>query len=313
MLSRSAPLLQSGYIGRFAPSPSGPLHMGSLVCAIASFLDAKSFEGQWLIRIEDIDPPREMTGASDDIIACLKNHGLFSDQTIIYQSARFDAYNTALSQLTSLGLTYFCQCTRKRLKTLGGNYDGNCRDKGHRNGALKLNIAAAKALGAEMTQQFDDGICGQMEQSLEALGDFVIHRKDGLYAYQLAVVIDDIAQHISHVVRGQDLLETTFQQRLLFELLGHCPPHYSHIPLVFADDGRKLSKQNGAPAIGHQNIGDNIRQALGLLGIETVAGSIDAVLNTAIALWPAAKARMRSRHPLTLSPVDFSNSNCDGQ
>lgn len=301
MIGSAARTSQSGYIGRFAPSPSGPLHMGSLVCAIASFIDAKSHNGQWLIRIEDIDPPREMPGASQGIIESLARHQLISDAPIIYQSERSDAYDDTLTKLHQLGLTYYCQCTRKRLKSLAGVYDGFCRDQGHHTGALKLNVKTAQALGAHLEQSFDDGICGQMQQSVEHYGDFVIHRKDGLYAYQLAVVVDDIAQQISHVVRGQDLLETTFQQRLLYQLLGHQAPQHMHVPLVMAEDGRKLSKQNGAPALDDNHPERNIREALGLLGITPIGNTCEQLLAHAVAQWPAAVQQLQRRHtPTTL-------------
>ncbi len=295
MSPSAAPTIQGGYIGRFAPSPSGPLHMGSLVCAIASYLDAKSHNGQWLIRIEDIDPPREMPGADADIIHCLESHGLISDGPIMYQSTRSKAYNQALNTLHDQGLTYYCQCTRKRLKSIGGIYDGYCRDKRHKSGALKLNIEAAKMKGANLEQAFEDGICKALAQSVSELGDFAIHRKDGFYAYQLAVVIDDIAQHISHVVRGQDLLETTFQQQLLFELLGKRPPEYCHIPLVMADDGRKLSKQNGAPAIDSGKPEQNIKDALQMLKVRPEGNTCESLIANAINAWPAAKAALRAQ------------------
>ena len=271
------------YVGRFAPSPSGPLHLGSLTCALASYLDAKANKGQWLLRIEDIDPPREIAGAANSIIACLQAHQLHWDGTILYQSTRSSAYQHTLKTLKDLGVSYFCQCTRKTLSTLGGIYNGHCRTRNHSHGAVRLNLSKV----ATTEFDFPDLIKGNQQQQLEHAGDCVIHRKDGLFAYQLAVVVDDIAQGINHVVRGDDLLETTGHQLLLFQLLNAPAPRYGHIAVVLDAQGRKLSKQNGAPALNNNQPLENLKAALIALQLSPPAHILDihALLQWAIAQW----------------------------
>lgn len=263
---------QKGYVGRFAPSPSGPLHFGSLVCALASYLDAKHHRGQWLVRIEDIDPPREQPGASDAILSCLVTHGLHWDQEVRYQSQRSNAYNRLLEWLSQQGLTYRCTCTRKRLAPLAGCYDGKCRTlcDVQAPAALRLKVSNLPDQFAHLAPQvkFVDRIVGSIEEDLtKSSGDYVIHRKDGYFAYQLAVVADDIDQGITHVVRGADLLDTTAKQTYLYQLLGAHPPRYAHIPVILDQNGNKLSKQNHAPALDLQKASRNVHEALLALGI----------------------------------------------
>lgn len=252
----------SPYRGRFAPSPSGPLHFGSLVAALGSWLDAKYHQGEWLVRIEDIDPPREIAGAADDIIKTLESYGLHWDQSVTYQSHHVKRYQQILDQLLNEDLVYRCNCTRKQIKALGGIYQNTCRDKKialQNEYALRLKIDSA-------TNSFDDcyqGYCAINENS--ANEDFILKRKDGLYAYMLAVVVDDIDQNISHVIRGADLLETTQQQLCLFKVLNKTSPIYGHLPLVVNEQGLKLSKQNHAKAISLNKINENIWQALTFL------------------------------------------------
>ena len=271
------------YVGRFAPSPSGPLHLGSLSCALASYLDAKANNGEWLLRIEDIDPPREVIGSSDSIIACLLAHHLVWDRDILYQSTRGHAYRQALDKLRDLGLSYFCQCTRQLLSASGGIYNGHCRTLGHAHGAVRLDLSKT----SRTEYHFNDVIKGAQQQQLSHYGDCVIHRKDGLFAYQLAVVVDDIAQGITHVIRGDDLLETTGHQQLLFQLLGAPAPHYGHIAVLLDEQGRKLSKQNGAPALNNQQPHNNLTKALIALQLTPPARTtqIDSLLQWAIAQW----------------------------
>lgn len=292
-VKRLRPRSDAPYIGRFAPSPSGRLHFGSLVCALASYLDARANEGQWLVRMEDIDPPREEAGASDAILQCLKAHGLTWDGEVLYQSSRGDAYNDTLAWLAERHLTYRCDCTRKRLRALNGNYDGYCRERTlapDAHAALRLRTSALPAGFAEREGPvaFADSVCGPQHTDLaQAGGDFVVHRKDGLFAYQLAVTVDDIAQGITHVVRGNDLLETTPQQCYLMRLLGATAPLYAHIPVVVDERGDKLSKQTFAPPVDPATPAANLRDACRALGLTPPADAdeVAALLDWAVNAW----------------------------
>lgn len=259
----------SNYIGRFAPSPTGPLHMGSLVCALASYLDAKRHRGQWLVRMEDIDPPREVPGAAHAILTSLRSHGLLWDGEVRWQSERTQAYQTALTALQERDLLYPCTCTRKRLTPLGGRYDGYCRHHpptGDQPAALRVKVTDADA--SPTHQQFTDRIVGLVQEDLaQTVGDFVVHRKDGFFAYQLAVVVDDIDQQISHVVRGDDLLSTTTRYLYLYHCFRAQAPSFAHIPVVRDARGLKLSKQNHAPALDDQTPVENLLCALKYLDI----------------------------------------------
>ncbi|MER2493344.1 tRNA glutamyl-Q(34) synthetase GluQRS [Catenovulum sediminis] len=234
------------YIGRFAPSPSGLLHFGSLTAAIASYLDAKHHQGKWLIRIEDIDPPREMPGASEAILKQLENFALLPDEAPVYQSHRLQVYQQQIDNWLKSGNAYPCNCTRKRLKTLKHIYNGACK-----NAQLPTEGNAIRFCNTTSKVDFNDRIIGHVSLKRDhAEQDFIIKRKDGLIAYQLAVVLDDIAQNITHIVRGADLLDTTIWQQALYKALNaKYSPQYAHLPLAYAADGRKLSKQNGAKAI----------------------------------------------------------------
>jgi glutamyl-Q tRNA(Asp) synthetase len=260
--------LKQGYIGRFAPSPSGDLHFGSLVAALASYLDAKAHGGQWLVRMEDIDPPREVPGAAASILRTLEAHHLFWDQTVLYQSQRLEAYAAAIEHLRAL--TYPCNCTRQRLLALPGAYDGHCckhRPPKHSPQAIRLrtdkwpNPAMAKDV-----EYFDDIFLGPQHSPLAASGDFILRRKDGLFAYQLAVAVDDHYQGITHIIRGADLLDSTSRQRYLLALLKAPLPHYGHTPLALGCDGHKLSKQNHASPLDTQLANRNLLAALHFLG-----------------------------------------------
>lgn len=261
---------QRPYIGRFAPSPSGPLHFGSLVCALASYLDAKAHNGLWLLRIEDIDPPREQPGAADQIKRTLEAHGLFWDGEVRYQSKRSDAYWDILNELKKQDLIYECNCTRKRLAPLQGRYDGHCRQQPPKAGpsALRLKVSdlPQNYRHIQTDIEFNDRIVGLQRESLhEVSGDFIIHRKDGLFAYQLAVVADDIEQGITDIVRGDDLLDTTARQIYLYKLLGMPIPSFAHIPVIRDEYGNKLSKQNHAPAVDNTDAIANLKNACRLL------------------------------------------------
>ncbi|MFT5085191.1 MAG: glutamyl-Q tRNA(Asp) synthetase [Lentisphaeria bacterium] len=287
----SAPTKQK-YIGRFAPSPSGPLHIGSLTCALASFLDARANSGIWQVRIEDIDPPREQTGASASILNTLGAHQLLWDGSVSYQSKRSDIYKTLLADLEQRGLTYRCNCTRKRLATLASGYDGKCRYLNilaNTPSAIRLNIGAASATEQSEFVEFNDAIQGKTSQRLAEAGDFIVLRKDNLFSYQLAVVADDIAQNITHVMRGSDLLDTTCSQIFLTRLAGHTPPDYAHIPVIRDCRGLKLSKQNHAPGVDANLAQDNLYRCLHHLKQNPPKAlkneSIDNILKWAIQRW----------------------------
>lgn len=255
------------YIGRFAPSPSGPLHLGSLLCALASYLEAKTHHGVWLVRMEDIDPPREQAGAAQQILTTLSRHGLHWDGDIMWQSQRGAVYEQALQRLARLELSYHCYCTRARLKTLNHTYDGHCRDKPRQENipsALRINIERARSLQPKLKHLAlpEDQLQGRIAPNMQVSEDFIVKRKDGFYAYQLAVVVDDIAQNISHVVRGYDLFPCTHQQALLHCLLESEPPNTGHIAVLNDAAGQKLSKQNHAPALDDEQAVKNLVDAL---------------------------------------------------
>ncbi len=281
------------YRGRFAPSPSGPLHFGSLLTALASFLDARKHQGQWLVRIDDIDPPREQPGAADAILRCLEAHHLYWDETVFYQARQYDAYEACLRLLKEKNWLYACDCSRQDLQLTHGIYQGRCR---HRQSevntpyALRLKLYDLPHYTSAEIIQFQDLIQGQQIHNLRTeAGDQILKRRDGLYAYQLAVVVDDIAQNISHIVRGRDLLDVTARQIFFFKLLGATPPLYAHLPLALMPNGQKLSKQNLAPALNSQQANINLWQALDFLGqnppAELKEAGIDEVLHWAIANW----------------------------
>ncbi|MDO3386103.1 tRNA glutamyl-Q(34) synthetase GluQRS [Gilvimarinus sp. SDUM040013] len=256
----------SPYTGRFAPSPSGPLHFGSLVAALASFLDARKSGGRWLIRIDDIDPPREMPGAGDLILHTLEQHGLTWDGDVLWQSSRSEAYLAHLEELTQLGLIYPCSCTRQHIKAMGGIYNGQCRQGAENKAELALRLKLYDLPGSLTSLphqvRFIDSIQGEQVQDLALeVGDAVVRRKDGLFGYQLAVVLDDLHQGVTHIVRGADLLPVTARQIRFFEILHKSIPAYSHVP-VAAINGLKLSKQNHAPALNNADATINIWRAL---------------------------------------------------
>lgn len=261
----------SSYTGRFAPSPTGPLHFGSLVSALASYLDAHYNGGKWLVRMEDLDPPREQAGAADAILRCLEAYGLEWDDSVVYQSQRWDLYENYLSRLREQDLLYPCDCTRQDLQTMGGIYNGRCRNRqvdtsqAHAQRLKLYDLPTGFNLGEEL--RFNDLIQGEQIQNLRThAGDQILKRKDGLYAYQLAVVVDDIEQGITHIIRGSDLLEVTARQIFLFQLLGAPVPTFGHVTLASQPNGQKLSKQNLAPALELKDAATNIWQALVFLG-----------------------------------------------
>jgi len=257
------------YRGRFAPSPTGPLHFGSLVAAVASYIDAKYHSGIWLVRIEDLDILRTMPDAADDILRTLDLFGLHSDEPVIYQSQRTDAYQTALQQLKNSGASYPCICTRKEIADSamqgieGVIYPGTCRSgiaafKEARAWRVRTNSLSSPHTYPcnedDIILKFHDSLQGLITHNLKKeIGDFVVKRADGLFAYQLAVVVDDAFQGITHVARGSDLLASTPRQIHLQHLLGLPTPHYLHLPIAVNTNGNKLSKQTFAPAISGED------------------------------------------------------------
>ncbi|MGB1327659.1 MAG: tRNA glutamyl-Q(34) synthetase GluQRS [Porticoccaceae bacterium] len=245
-------------IGRFAPSPSGPLHFGSLLAAVASFMQVKHQGGKWLVRIEDIDPPREVAGASDTILQQLEQHGLYWDDNVIYQSNQLARYIEILTDLKTQQLTYHCECARHRLNLLNGIYDAKCHKLylTEKNTSVRISISdTLKALGQEHDRiNFCDTVMGDYTQSLiQDAGDFVLRRRDGLISYQLAVVIDDHLQGITEIIRGADLIDSTPRQILLQQCLGYKTPTYGHIPVAKNNLGQKLSKQHHAKQLPQTN------------------------------------------------------------
>lgn len=271
------------YRGRFAPSPSGPLHFGSLVAALGSYLDAKAHKGQWLIRIEDIDPPREKPGAADHILRTLEAFGFEWDEAILYQSRRLDAYQAALDQLMEDGSLYECTCSRREINAVGQMgaegiiYPGTCRDRQ----AAARRTRKQKAIRLKTTDQplhFIDGICGHFAQNIvQEIGDFILKRADGLFAYQLAVVIDDAFQGITDVVRGADLLTSTPRQIYLQQLLKLPTPAYKHLPLVLDESGNKLSKQSGSYPVDANHALPSLIAAWNFLGQAKAPEAVNSI------------------------------------
>jgi glutamyl-Q tRNA(Asp) synthetase len=271
----------TGYIGRFAPSPSGPLHLGSLLTAVASYLDARANRGRWLLRIEDIDPPREQVSAAKLIINSLVAHGLHWDGDILWQSHHSESYETALTSLLNRQHAYYCSCSRAQLAKSGGIHPSSCiKPFVVGNAAIRLKIQQTDAV-------FSDRVQGSQRYLSDQIGDPVLKRRDGLYAYQLAVVVDDASQDISDIVRGVDLIDATAWQIHLQHALSLAPIRYLHLPLIVGDDGHKLSKQSCAPAIDDQLAKENLRRVLRYLQQAPPAPELDiaGILQWAIQHW----------------------------
>ena len=280
-------------VGRFAPSPTGDLHFGSLVAAVASYLQAKSAGGHWLIRVEDIDPPREVPGSADRILEDLQRFGMQPDQPVLYQSKRSDAYELAITDLLDQGQAYWCGCSRSELPA-SGIYPGTCSNglpqgKPPRSVRLRVNDVAVS---------FTDLVQGQVEENLRKLvGDFVIKRADGLAAYQLAVVVDDAFQGVTEVVRGADLLGSTARQIHLQNCLGLATPVYAHHPVAVGSDGTKLSKRFGSDPVASSSPAQALEMALRFLGQPCPEGLSDKELMA----WALSNWRLsRIPQPITL-------------
>lgn len=275
------------YIGRFAPTPSGYLHFGSLVAALASYLDARSVGGKWLMRMEDLDPPREVPGAQAGILQTLEAYGFEWDGELVRQSDRHEAYQAIIHQWFSHGLAYACTCSRKQLEGYNGIYPGFCRNAGHspEDAAIRIRVP-------ELEYRFEDRVQGEFRQHLgRDAGDFIIRRRDGFYAYQLAVVLDDGWQGVTDIVRGADLLDSTPRQLYLQELLGLPQPRYLHVPLITQPDGHKLGKSYRSPPLPADQATSLLLRGLRALGQKTPDELKHAtpreVLDWAIAHWTA--------------------------
>jgi glutamyl-Q tRNA(Asp) synthetase len=252
-----------GYVGRFAPSPTGALHFGSLLAALASFLDARAHHGRWLLRMEDLDPSREPAGAAQQILETLDAFALHWDGVVIYQSDRLTEYHNTLTFLNDQNLTYGCDCSRQRIRGNHGVYDNACRNRT----SPPIDDFAIRLRLPDINIQFEDRIQGMYQQNLPSqCGDVVLRRRDGLIAYQLAVVVDDAWQGVTDVVRGYDLIDSTPRQIALQQILGYPTPRYAHIPVACNTLGQKLSKQHFAKALEPSNCRVYLREALRFLG-----------------------------------------------
>ena len=288
--------LPTDYIGRFAPSPTGLLHIGSLLTALASYADARANRGKWLVRMEDLDPPREMPGAAAHILHTLEAFGFEWDGEVVWQSRRHSLYRDALGRLKEKGLLYPCYCSRKDWQAAAAQgadgfvYNGRCRrpeDRPHTDKPPAWRIRVN-----DETIGFDDGIVGHYAQNLARdIGDFVLLRADGFWAYQLAVVADDADQGITYIVRGQDLLVSTPRQIYLQRCLGFATPHYAHLPLLVNKHGQKWSKQTLAPALDENHKEQLLRQVLQYLNLPPApeVSRPQALLSWAIEHWQPHK------------------------
>ena len=289
------------YRGRFAPSPTGPLHAGSLVAALASWLDARAHGGTWLVRMEDVDSPRCVPGAADTILRQLEACGLVSDEPVVWQSQRGPLYQQALDRLISQGRAYPCACSRKDIETAlqtqgvvrerhhSAVYPGTCRpERGGLHGKPARAWRFAVGPTGNEVHWVDRQLGPQTQDVTAEVGDFVLKRADGLWAYQLAVVVDDAAQGITHVVRGEDLADNTARQILLQQALHLPTPMYLHTPLVLGDNGEKLSKQNGARALDLADPRAALMQAAHTLGLPTPRrDTVENLLAGWTQAWPA--------------------------
>ncbi len=285
------------YVGRFAPSPTGPLHAGSLVAALASWLDARAHGGRWLVRIEDVDTPRCVPGAADTILAQLAACGLVPDEAPVRQSARSHLYQAALDALQGAGHAYPCACSRKAIESYWAAqglpvdrhaeavYPGTCRDGLNGKAARAWRLRCGTSATPLVIDWTDRRLGPQWQDVTHAVGDFVLRRADGLWAYQLAVVVDDAAQGVTHIVRGEDLADNSARQIHLQHWLGLPRPTYMHTPLVLAADGQKLSKQTGARPVPTDDALAALQAAALALGLAVSGDRVSALLDRALPAW----------------------------
>jgi glutamyl-Q tRNA(Asp) synthetase len=297
-------------VGRFAPSPTGPLHFGSLIAAVGSYCLARREGGQWLLRMEDLDPPRVVPGSADEILSALDKLGLHWDGEIVWQSQRTEAYVEAVERLRGRGLVFDCACTRKEILLSaphpgeeGPLYPGTCRSglqPGRKPRALRIEVPQEQVC-------FRDGVFGPFQQVLsEAVGDFVLRRADGLFAYQLAVVVDDADSHVNQVVRGADLLSSTPRQIFLHACLGNTVPEYIHLPMAMGSNGKKISKRHGVDLLDYASDATRlITQALSFLG-QTVPDSLQGAPPAELLSW-AIKNFIPKRIPGATEGLEVNN------
>lgn len=293
------------YIGRFAPSPTGFLHFGSLVTALASYLDAKAQQGTWLVRIEDVDSERCSMENAQQILTLLEHYGLHWDGEVVYQSQRDQLYQQALEKLIDLELAFPCECSRKQLA--GQPHHGRCECGATPDYAWRFLCPIR--FNGQPFYCFDDQLQGHWcEHLTRSLDDFVLKRRDGLWAYQLAVVCDDIAQGVTHIVRGMDIIDSTARQGLLYEAFKQTKPHYAHLPLAVESNGQKLSKQNLAKALTQEDAPDALFAALVWLQQNppvTLRGSLQPLLDWAIKHWDINRLKGLQQLP---TPRQFKHS-----
>ena len=269
-------------VGRFAPSPTGSLHLGSLVTALSSWLDIRQQGGLWRLRIDDIDPPREVAGASSTIIGQLAQHGLEWDGDVIFQSERHDRYHQAIASLLHQGTAFYCTLSRQQIAALGGCHPGLLAATDTAQGSAVRIVSPTHSI------TFDDRVMGAQHQDISHEGAFVIKRRDGYFAYQLACALDDAELGMTHVLRGQDLLESTFRQIHILESLGLKPPDYGHLPLLLDVKGAKLSKSAGSAAL-HHDPATNLLRCYHLLGMPPTPQDIDTTNVGELLTWGLAK------------------------
>jgi glutamyl-Q tRNA(Asp) synthetase len=295
----------TAYRGRFAPSPTGALHFGSLLTAVASYLEARTQQGLWLVRMEDLDPPREIKGAAREILKTLEQFGFEWDGDVIYQSQQDSAYQDALQQLKNKQLTFACNCSRKHLNNTASRssegiiYPGTCRHK--------IDIPppyTTRIIAPDQTFHFIDQLQGPQKQNLHhSLGDFIIRRRDQLFAYQLAVVVDDHLQSITHIVRGSDLLSSTARQIFLQTMLSYQTPEYTHLPVLTNAEGNKLSKQSHAQALDLTHANLHLYRCLTLLVQSPPTELTNASLHE---LWQWAFTHWQIKHVPAVAAIDLS-------
>jgi len=280
------------YTGRFAPSPTGSLHLGSLLAAVGSFLDARRHGGRWLVRMEDIDRTRVVPGSADEILRTLEAFGLRWDGAVEYQSRRTSLYAAALESLRTAGRTFECSCSRRELAAEDSGYPGTCR-KGPRRGT---ETATRFRVDEAATVAFDDRFQGPVALAMSKLGDVIVRRRDGVFAYQLAVVVDDAAQGVTDVVRGSDLLESTGWQIALQRALELPTPRHAHLPLLLERSGGKLAKSRRSAPLEPARAGETLLGVLGLLGLsppgELRGQRAEAILEWAVTRWQHRPSRL---------------------